>query len=50
MLREHSLRLQKATSSADLPFAVRYTNVSYADETDIVSDERMAASLSWPTL
>jgi len=25
-------------------------NVCFADETDIVSDERMAASLSWPTL
>jgi len=25
-------------------------DVCYADEVDIVSDERMAASLSWPTL
>ena len=32
MLREHSLRLQKAASSAELPFAVRYTNVCYADK------------------
>jgi len=32
------------------PLAELCMDVCYADETDIVSDERMAASLSWPTL
>ena len=35
---------------SQLPFAAIRLNVRFADEVDIVSDERMAASLSWPTL
>ena len=49
-LRTFNFLVERQLRPAELPFAVRYTNVSYADETDIVSDERMAASLSWPTL
>ena len=38
------------TRRAKRTFEAEEIYVCYADETDIVSDERMAASLSWPTL